>query len=90
MIIGMATGLGVSVFAGYVIWALRGATLLVGALSAMPMWRCFDPLPVLLGNDRDKKKKKRPELEDDEDKVKNLLGGGQVDSNKQESRRKPT
>jgi hypothetical protein len=89
MIIGMATGLGMSVFAGYVIWALRGTSLLVGALTAMPMWRCFDPLPVLLGNDRDKKKKKRLELEDDEDKVKNLLGGGQVDSNKQDPRRKP-
>ena len=52
MAIGVATGLGVSVFAGYVIWALRGASLLVGALSTLPMWRCFDPLPVLLRDEK--------------------------------------
>ena len=52
VIIGTATGIGVSVFVGYVIWALRGSSLLFGALSAMPMWRCFDPLPVLTGKNR--------------------------------------
>ena len=41
LIIGAATGLGASVFAGYVIWAFRGSSLLLGALTAMPMWRCF-------------------------------------------------
>jgi hypothetical protein len=90
MIIGAAAGLGVPVFAGYVIWALRGTSLLVGALSAMPMWRCFDPLPILSGNDEDKKKKMRPEPEEDEDTVKDLLDSGQADSSKQESlRRQP-
>ena len=86
MIIGVATGLGVSVFAGYVIWAFRGATLLFGAISAMPMWRCFDPLPVLL--DRDKKRSEEeeemtPEAEDAEDNVDDLLGIDQVNSSQQ-------
>jgi hypothetical protein len=90
MIIGAAAGLGVPVFAGYVIWALRGTSLLVGALSAMPMWRCFDPLPILSGEDEDKKKKTRPKPEDDEDTVKDLLDSGQADSSKQKSlRRQP-
>ncbi|MGB5619485.1 MAG: tandem-95 repeat protein, partial [Desulfobacterales bacterium] len=40
LIIGAATGLGASVMVGYVVWAFRGASLLLGALSAMPMWRC--------------------------------------------------
>ena len=79
LIIGAATGLGASVFAGYVIWAFRGSSLLLGALTAMPMWRCFDPLPVLMGDD--KKRRDRDEAEstqhdsdNDETKVKELLG----------------
>ena len=79
MIIGAATGLGASVLAGYVIWAFRGSSLLLGALTAMPMWRCFDPLPVIMGSD--KKRSDREEAEStqhdsdkDETTVKELLG----------------
>ena len=83
LIIGAATGLGASVFAGYVIWAFRGSSLLLGALTAMPMWRCFDPLPVLMGNDkkrqdRDEAKSTEHELDKDEIKVKELLGEKQT------------
>jgi hypothetical protein len=78
LIIGAATGLGASVMVGYVVWALRGASLLLGALSAMPMWRCFDPLPVLIGKDKkreedDKKKSGEPESEVEELRVRDLL-----------------
>ena len=52
LIVGAAAGFGASVLVGYVVWAFRGTSLLLGALSAMPMWRCFDPLPVLIGNDK--------------------------------------
>jgi VCBS repeat-containing protein len=79
LIIGTATGLGASVFAGYVIWAFRGSSLVLGALTAMPMWRCFDPLPVIMGNDknrrdRDETKSTQQELDQDETTVKELLG----------------
>jgi len=52
---------------------------LVGALTAMPMWRCFDPLPVLMGDDkkrrdRDEVKSTQHDLDNDEIKVKELLG----------------
>jgi hypothetical protein len=87
MLIGMVTGLGVSVFAGYVIWALRGTSLLFGAISAMPMWRCFDPLPVLLGGDEERREEEEeamtPEAEDAEDNVSELLGIEQMDSSRQ-------
>ena len=78
LIIGVAAGLGASVFAGYVVWVFRAASLLLGALSAMPMWRCFDPLPVLVGKDkkRDKDKEKKSsgqESEVDEKRVRDLL-----------------
>ena len=83
LIIGVATGLGASVLAGYVVWAFRAASLLLGALSAMPMWRCFDPLPVLIGKDkkRDKDKEKKsgePESEVDEKRVRDLLDSEKV------------
>ena len=83
LIIGAATGLGASVMVGYVVWAFRGASLLLGALSAMPIWRCFDPLPVLIGNDKKrdedaKEKTIEPESEDDEKRVRDLLDSEQA------------
>ena len=83
LIIGAATGLGASVMVGYVVWAFRGASLLLGALSAMPMWRCFDPLPVLIGNDKKRdedaeEKSSEPESEDDEKRVRDLLDSEQA------------
>jgi VCBS repeat-containing protein len=47
LFVGMASGIGGTFFVGYVIWALRGASLLASALASLPLWRCFDPLPVL-------------------------------------------
>ena len=83
LIIGVAAGLGASVFVGYVVWVFRAASLLLGALSAMPMWRCFDPLPVLIGKDkkRDKDKEKKSggqESEVDEKRVRDLLDSGKA------------
>ena len=83
LIIGAATGLGASVFAGYVIWAFRGSSLVLGALTAMPMWRCFDPLPVLMGDDKKRQdrgegKSTEHELDNDETTVKELLGDKQA------------
>ena len=82
LIIGVAAGLGASVFVGYVVWVFRAASLLLGALSAMPMWRCFDPLPVLIGKDkkRDKDKEKKSggqESEVDEKRVRDPVGLGE-------------
>ncbi len=67
VIIGAAAGFGASVMVGYVLWAFRGTSLLLGALSAMPMWRSFDPLPVLLGRDKELDEEK------DEKGVRDLL-----------------
>ena len=39
----VSTGLSV----GYVVWLLRGGTLLASMVSALPAWVAFDPLPVL-------------------------------------------
>jgi hypothetical protein len=43
--------------AGYVIWSLRGASLLASLLTSLPLWRSLDPLPILEAKaDRDKAK----------------------------------
>jgi hypothetical protein len=89
LIIGTATGLGASVFVGYVMWAFRGGSLLLGALSAMPMWRCFDPLPVLIGKEKKREKyenkKSGVKEEDDEKRVQDLLGARQASGHDQMS-----
>jgi hypothetical protein len=46
--------------AGFLTWALRGASLLASVAATLPAWQGFDPMPVLAS------KKKRP-LKDDED-----------------------
>jgi len=40
---------------GYLIWLIRGGTLMGSVLSSMPAWRLVDPLPILgtLGDDLD-------------------------------------
>jgi hypothetical protein len=40
------TSLGLTV--GFVSWLLRGGALLSALLSSMPLWRGFDPLPILM------------------------------------------
>ncbi|MEZ6122872.1 MAG: cadherin domain-containing protein [Planctomycetaceae bacterium] len=47
MIVGSSAAVSTSVSVGYVVWLLRGGTLLTSFLSALPAWQSFDPLPVL-------------------------------------------
>jgi hypothetical protein len=56
LMVGMASGIGGTFFIGYVIWALRGASLLASALASLPLWRCFDPLTVLPAPKRRRRK----------------------------------
>jgi hypothetical protein len=43
---------------GYVLWCLRSGSLVASALSSLPLWRSFDPLPVLDFWERDGRDKK--------------------------------
>jgi hypothetical protein len=49
-----------SLSVGYVIWILRGGSLLTAFMSALPAWSSFDPLPVLQSFE------KKQKSEDDE------------------------
>jgi len=47
IVVGTAGVVGTSLTVGYVIWLLRGGSLLVGMVSSLPAWTLIDPLPVL-------------------------------------------
>ncbi len=42
-----ATGTSVIFSAGYLLWAVRGGSLVTSVLCAIPAWRLLDPIPVL-------------------------------------------
>jgi len=62
--------------AGYMLWVLRGVSLIASAITSLPIWRFFDPLPVLSrwekaplsdgmpGDDRTEDEKKLDEIFD--------------------------
>jgi hypothetical protein len=77
--VGMATGMSMSFAAGYVIWLLRGGSLLASLLAATPLWKSFDPLPVLAFWEKRKKErrqsgKKDKSNSDDEHELDKLFG----------------
>ncbi len=60
-----AAGVGISLTAGFVSWALRAGSMAASFLAAMPTWRHFDPLPVLT-EDKGRKDKTVTGAKDDE------------------------
>jgi VCBS repeat-containing protein len=76
--VGMATGMSMSFAAGYVIWLLRGGSLLASLLAATPLWKSFDPLPVLAFWEKRKKQRRPAEKDksngDDEHELDELFG----------------
>jgi hypothetical protein len=47
MVVGTSAVFSTSVSVGYLIWLLRGGSLLTTFLSSLPTWQAFDPLAVL-------------------------------------------
>jgi VCBS repeat-containing protein len=77
--VGVATGMSMSFAAGYVIWLLRGGSLLASLLAATPLWKSFDPLPVLAFWEKREKQRRRPGEKDktrgdDEHELDKLFG----------------
>ena len=66
----MAVGTTASISAGYVIWALRSGALVSSFLSTVPLWKGFDPLPVLAASTMARKRKpKGEESESEADRI---------------------
>ena len=47
-----AAGVGISLTAGFVSWALRAGSMAASFLAAMPTWRHFDPMPILSADEK--------------------------------------
>ncbi len=63
---GSATVLSFGASAAYLIWLLRGGSLLSSLLSILPAWKSMDPLPVLDSFENSRKRKKRRSASDAE------------------------
>lgn len=46
-LVGSSAGISTGLSVGYLIWLIRGGTLMGSVLSSLPAWRFVDPLPVL-------------------------------------------
>jgi hypothetical protein len=55
-----AGGVTFTLTAGYVSWLLRAGYLSASLLTSLPLWREFDPLPILGKPDDKKPRKRRP------------------------------
>lgn len=47
VVVGSSAAVTTSVSVGYVVWLVRGGSLVTSVLSSIPIWQGFDPLPVL-------------------------------------------
>ena len=56
---------GVVLTAGVVAWILRSGALLSSLLSTIPLWKGYDPLPILAYKDDEDKKKEEDEIHED-------------------------
>ncbi|MGB5495499.1 MAG: hypothetical protein WBM97_13590, partial [Sedimenticolaceae bacterium] len=61
-----AAGVGISLTAGFVSWALRAGSLAASFLAAMPTWRHFDPMPVLTEDDESRATLSNDDDDDDD------------------------
>jgi hypothetical protein len=52
IVVGSAAVVSTSLSVGYVIWILRGGSILTTFISALPAWQSFDPLLILQSFDR--------------------------------------
>ena len=70
----IATSIGLSV--GYVVWLLKGGSLLASVLSSMPAWQLADPLAILVGKNGDD--------DDDDESLETIIDEGSKRDDDQE------
>ncbi|MCP4044240.1 MAG: hypothetical protein GY731_20180 [Gammaproteobacteria bacterium] len=61
-----AIGIAMSFSAGFVSWMLRAGSLLTSFLSVVPLWRQFDPLPILGAPIAKRRSARKDQKSDDE------------------------
>jgi hypothetical protein len=80
---GNSVGLSSGFTVGYMIWLLRGGTLMGSMLTSLPAWRLVDPLPILAELDDD--------LDDDQETLESMVSTSEpVDSAVDDDASSPT
>ena len=72
LVVRTTAAVGSSLTVGYVLWLLRGGTLIASMVSALPAWTMIDPLPIL-----DTYALKRDD--DDDESLSSLIEGSGLD-----------
>jgi hypothetical protein len=67
-VLGSAIAATVGLSAGYVVWMLKGGSLLASVLSSLPAWQLADPLAILVG--------KKGDDEDDDESLETIIDDG--------------
>ena len=67
-VLGSAIATSVGLSAGYVVWMLKGGSLLASVLSSLPAWQLADPLAILVG--------KKEDEDDDDDSLETIIKDG--------------
>jgi hypothetical protein len=67
-VLGSAIATSVGLSAGYVVWMLKGGSLLASVLSSLPAWQLADPLAILVG--------KKDDEDDDDESLETIIVEG--------------
>ena len=67
-VVGSAIATSVGLSAGYVVWMLKGGSLMASVLSSLPAWQLADPLAILVGT--------KGHGDEDEDTLETIIKGG--------------
>jgi hypothetical protein len=67
-VVGSAIATSVGLSAGYVVWMLKGGSLLASVLSSLPAWQLADPLAILVGTKEDE--------DEDDDTLETIIKDG--------------
>ncbi len=68
LVVGTTATVGTSLTVGYVLWLLRGGTLVASMVSALPAWTMIDPLPILDSSELERRV-------DDDESLNSLIEG---------------
>jgi hypothetical protein len=73
---GAVTGMTTTLLSvGYVIWCIRGGSMVATLLTTLPLWRWLDPLPVLDANEEKRRRRSAKDRANDEDeeRIRNMI-----------------
>ena len=74
IVVGSAAVVTTAVSVSYVLWSIRGASLVASMVSSLPAWALIDPLPILdIANDR---RVGLPPSRDDDESLQDIVKRG--------------